>query len=121
MGKILVVDDEKDVVELIKFMLEKEGYQVIEAFDGKEGLEKAFQETPDLIVLDIMMPRMDGYTMHSHLLQNDITRNIPVIILTAKGQMKDLFAMAANIVVYMEKPFDPKVLREKVKQILEKK
>ncbi len=121
MAKILVVDDEKDVVELVKFMLEREGHQIIEAYDGEEGLAKARQEIPDLIVLDIMMPKMDGYTMHSHLLQSEATSSIPVIILTAKGQMKDLFVMAGNVVVYIEKPFDPKVLREKVKQILAKK
>ncbi len=120
MSKILVVDDERDVVELVKFMLAKEGHQIVEAYDGEEGLEKARQEIPDLIILDIMMPKMDGYTMHSHLMQSDATRGIPVIILTAKGQMKDLFVMAGNVVVYIEKPFDLKVLREKVKHILEK-
>jgi CheY-like chemotaxis protein len=60
LARVLVVDDEKDVVELVKFLLERDGHQVIEAFNGREALEKAFAEHPDLIILDIMMPEMDG-------------------------------------------------------------
>jgi two-component system, OmpR family, alkaline phosphatase synthesis response regulator PhoP len=115
-SKILVVDDEKDVVELLKFLLEKDGYSVITAYNGREALTIANQDTPDLILLDVMMPEMDGYTVQTQLLDNPATKNIPVIILTAKGQLRDVFAMSANVKAYIEKPFDPKTLRLKIQE-----
>ncbi len=120
MARVLVVDDEKDVVELVKFLLERDGHQVLEAFNGREALERAYAEHPDLIILDIMMPEMDGYTVNARLTENEGTRRIPVIILTAKGQMRDVFEMASNVAFYMEKPFDPKHLREKIQEVLSK-
>jgi two-component system alkaline phosphatase synthesis response regulator PhoP len=120
MARVLVVDDERDVVELVKFLLERDGHQVIEAYNGREALEKAFAEKPDMIILDIMMPEMDGYTVNARLTENEGTRKIPVIILTAKGQMRDVFEMASNVAFYMEKPFDPKHLREKIQEVLNK-
>src|SRR5437660_12472473 len=104
MSKILVVDDEKDVVEMLKYLLVKEGHSVLEAFDGHRGLELAKTERPELIVLDVMMPKMDGYTMNTRLLEDDATRNIPVLVLTAKGQMRDAFQPSPNVRCYMEKP-----------------
>ena len=121
MARVLIVDDERDVVELVKFLLERDGHQVYEAFNGREALEVVASSNPDLIVLDIMMPEMDGYTVNARLMENDATRRIPVIILTAKGQMRDVFQMASNVVMYMEKPFDPKHLREKIQDILSKR
>lgn len=121
MARVLVVDDERDVVELVKFLLERDGHSVLEAYNGKEALEKAQNELPDLIVLDIMMPEMDGYTVNAHLNEREETRKIPVIILTAKGQMRDVFEMSSNVAFYMEKPFDPKHLREKINEVLVKK
>ena len=120
MPKVMVVDDENDVVELIKFMLEKDGHEIVTASNGRECLEKVEGEKPDLIILDIMMPEIDGYTVNTRLQEKDETRSIPVIILTAKGQMRDLFALGSNIVAFMEKPFDPKGLRDKVREILVK-
>ena len=120
MARVLVVDDERDVVELVKFLLERDGHKVIEAFNGREALEKAYAEIPDLIVLDIMMPEMDGYTVNARLTETESTKKIPVIILTAKGQMRDVFEMASNVAFYMEKPFDPKHLREKIQEVLSK-
>lgn len=117
----MVVDDENDVVELIKFMLEKDGHEVITASNGRECLEKVEPTKPDLIILDIMMPEIDGYTVNTRLQEKDETRTIPVIILTAKGQMRDLFALGTNIVAFMEKPFDPKGLRDKIREFLVKK
>ena len=97
------------------------GITVLEAFNGhREALERAFAEHPDLIILDIMMPEMDGYTVNARLTENESTRKIPVIILTAKGQMRDVFEMASNVAFYMEKPFDPKHLREKIQDVLNK-
>lgn len=121
MAKILVVDDEKDVVELISFLLEKDGYTVIKASNGREALEIVEQSQPDLILLDVMMPEMDGYTVQTRLQENPKTKKIPIIVLTAKGQLRDVFAMSANVAAYMEKPFDPKSLRQKIQESLKPK
>lgn len=118
MAKILVVDDEKDVVELLSFLLQKDGYTIVTAANGREAMEKIEQETPDLILLDVMMPEMDGYTVQTRLLENPKTKTIPIVILTAKGQLRDVFAVASNVTAYIEKPFDPKTLRQKIKESL---
>lgn len=125
---VMVVDDEKDVVSLLQFLLEKDGCKVIPAFNGKEALEKIGilsgneqPVKPDLVILDIMMPEIDGYTVQSRMMDNEKTKSIPILILTAKGQMRDLFVLASNVASYIEKPFDPRILRDKVKEILEKK
>jgi CheY-like chemotaxis protein len=112
----MVIDDEKDVVELIKFLLEKDGHTIFTAHNGREGLEAVNKSHPELILLDVMMPEMDGYSVQTALLQNSDTKDIPIIILTAKGQMKDVFALAPNVKAYMEKPFDPKALRAKIQE-----
>ena len=119
MAKILVVDDEKDVVELLKFLLEKDGHTVTTAYNGREALESVAKTKPELILLDVMMPEMDGYSVQTQLLNNPETKNIPIIVLTAKGQLKDVFAMSSNVKAYMEKPFDPKALRAKIKESVE--
>ena len=128
MPKIMVVDDERDVVELITFILAKEKYEVVQAYNGREALEKVgllpYGEPPvkpDLMVLDVMMPDIDGYTVQSRMQESDSTRSIPILILTAKGQLKELFGMATNVVAYIEKPFDPKMLRDKITEIINKK
>ena len=128
MAKILVVDDERDVVELINFILSKEGYEVLSAYNGREALEivgllpfNALPVKPDLVILDIMMPDIDGYTVQNKMMENDKTRSIPILILTAKGQMKELFGMATNVAAYIEKPFDPQILRDKVNELIKTK
>jgi len=118
-AKILVVDDEKDVVELLKFLLEKDGHAVTTAFNGREALQLINQTKPELILLDVMMPEMDGYSVQTQLLENPETKRIPIIILSAKGQLKDVFTMSSNVKAYMEKPFDPKALRAKIKESIE--
>jgi CheY-like chemotaxis protein len=75
---------------------------------------------PELILLDVMMPEMDGYTVQTQLLEDSNTKGIPIIILTAKGQLRDVFAMSANVKAYIEKPFDPKTLRQKISESLSK-
>ncbi|MBI4052372.1 MAG: response regulator [Elusimicrobia bacterium] len=119
--KILVVDDEKDVVTLVKFLLEKDGHIVLEASNGEEALKVATSYSPDLIILDIMMPVMDGYTLNSKLQENPSLSSIPVIVLTARGQMKDLFLIAPNVTAFIEKPFDPKQLRDLIQTTLNRK
>src|SRR5690348_5018812 len=97
MAKILVVDDERDVLDMLQFFLSKDGHTVLEAEDGREGLRMTREQRPDLIILDVMMPEMDGFTMNSHLLTDAATKDIPIIILTAKGHVRDMFAMADNV------------------------
>lgn len=89
--KILTIDDELEVVSLLKQYLESVGYEVITAQSGPEGLEKAVLQKPDLILLDIMMPDMDGLTVLRELRSENYTCKVPVILLTAKGRTEDIF------------------------------
>jgi CheY-like chemotaxis protein len=89
MKKILIADDRPEVVELVKVTLEGEGYQTIDASDGRVALEKIGKEKPDLILLDIIMPKMDGFEVLRNLKDDPNTKDIPVIMLTAKGQKSD--------------------------------
>jgi CheY-like chemotaxis protein len=120
MARVLVVDDNKDVLDLIKFLLVKEGHQVVEAADGVEALERIQNARPDVIVLDVMMPNMDGFTLNARLEGDEELRRIPVIVLTAKGAMREVFEMAGNVTFFVEKPFDPSFLREKIQEALSK-
>ncbi len=121
MARILIIDDDVDVIEIIRYTIAQEGHELFEAKNGKEGLDMSIRERPDIIVLDIMMPVMDGLTLNSHLSALPATKDIPVIVLTAKGRMKDTFDKAPNVRCYMEKPFEPVVLQEKIREILSKK
>jgi two-component system alkaline phosphatase synthesis response regulator PhoP len=118
--RILVCDDEKHIVRLVQINLEREGYQVITAYDGKEGLTKAEAEKPDLIVLDVMMPYMDGFEVLRNLKKNPDTRDIPVIMLTAKAQDADVFrGWKEGVDTYLTKPFNPMELISFVKRIFQ--
>jgi CheY-like chemotaxis protein len=128
MARILLVDDERDVVTLIKFMLEKDGHMVIAAYDGAEALAKAGVEPrdetaviPDLVILDVMMPVMDGYAVCDRLQEDERTKTVPILVLTAKGTNEGRLDGASNVTAYLEKPFDPKDLRELVTKLLEKR
>ena len=117
---ILVVDDEKHIVRLVQINLERAGYKVLTAYDGKEGLQKAQQEKPDLIVLDVMMPYMDGFEVLKHLKRQPETRDIPVIMLTAKAQDADVFrGWKEGVDTYLTKPFNPMELLSFVKRIFQ--
>lgn len=91
--KILVVDDDCDFVQLLEFDLRKRGYDVVTAFNGEEGFERAKAEKPDLIILDIKMPKVDGYTFVRHLKREEDTRETPLIVLTSYEPMKDMFKL----------------------------
>ncbi|NCO34777.1 MAG: two-component system response regulator [Armatimonadetes bacterium CG2_30_59_28] len=118
--KILAVDDEKHIVRLIQVNLERAGYQVVTAFDGVEALKKVSEENPDLIVLDVMMPQMDGFETLKNLKANPQTRDIPVIMLTAKAQDADVFrGWQSGVDCYLTKPFNPLELLTFVKRIFE--
>jgi two-component system, OmpR family, alkaline phosphatase synthesis response regulator PhoP len=106
--KILAVDDEKHIVRLVQVNLERQGYEVITANDGKEALQKVEDEHPDLVVLDVMMPYMDGFEVLQTLRRNPQTANIPVIMLTAKAQDQDVFrGWQSGVDCYLTKPFNP--------------
>lgn len=106
--RILIVDDEVHIVELVRVCLEDSDYDIIEAYDGQEALQKAKSEHPDLILLDIMLPKMDGYEVCKALKSVDSTRSIPVVMLTAKGQEVDkVKGFQAGADSYMTKPFSP--------------
>jgi two-component system, OmpR family, alkaline phosphatase synthesis response regulator PhoP len=117
-ARILIIDDERDVVDLIRFVLERDGHEILEAGNGQEGLESAQKNLPDLIVLDIMMPEMDGYTMNQHLLADAQARKIPVLVVTARGGLQSISAESPNIRHHIEKPFDPSDFRARVQAIL---
>ena len=105
---ILVVDDERHIVRLVQVNLERVGYSVITAFDGVECLEKVKAEAPDLIVLDVMMPRMDGFETLKKLRSDDSTKDLPVVMLTARAQDKDvLTGYTHGVDLYLTKPFGP--------------
>lgn len=118
-GKILVVDDEIYIVHILDFSLGMEGYEVVTALDGEQAVEKARTEKPDLIVLDIMMPKLDGYETCKILKGDADTREIPVILLSAKGRNVDQkigFEVGADD--YITKPFSPRKLVERINAIL---
>ena len=118
-GKILVVDDEIYIVHILDFSLGMEGYEVLTALDGEQALEKARAEHPDLIVLDIMMPKLDGYETCKRLKADEATKRIPVILLSAKGRNVDQkvgFEVGADD--YITKPFSPRKLVERINAIL---
>jgi two-component system alkaline phosphatase synthesis response regulator PhoP len=118
--KILAVDDEKHIVRLVQANLDRAGYEVVTAFDGKEALQKVAEENPDLIVLDVMMPYMDGFEVLQNLRRNPSTRDIPVIMLTAKAQDADVFkGWQSGVDCYLTKPFNPMELLSFVKRIFD--
>ena len=122
MKKILVVDDEPELVKAIEIRLKAENYQVFTAFDGEEGLARAREVLPDLIILDIMLPKLNGFKICRLLKFDEKYKEIPVIMLTAKTDEADKATgkeTGAN--EYITKPFDWKLLMEKVKEYLEKK
>ncbi len=116
--KILAVDDERHIVRLVQVNLERAGYEVVTAFDGKDALEKVASEQPDLVVLDVMMPYMDGFEVLQNLRKNPNTRDLPVIMLTAKAQDADVFrGWQSGVDCYLTKPFNPMELISFVKRI----
>jgi DNA-binding response OmpR family regulator len=119
--KILVVDDEADLVETIRFPLEMEGFNVLISYNGEDALNQARKENPDLILLDLMLPKLDGYKVCRLLKFDERYKDIPILMLTAKTQEKDkIMGMETGADEYITKPFDIDELMKKVKAYLSK-
>ncbi|MDZ4230588.1 MAG: response regulator transcription factor [Dehalococcoidales bacterium] len=116
MKKILVVDDEKKIVEIVKAYLEKEGYKVMAAYDGKSALESARRDLPDLIILDLMLPEVSGWDVCRELRRES---DVPVIMLTARDDITDkVIGLELGADDYITKPFDPKEVISRVRAVL---
>ncbi len=119
---ILAIDDEKDILKLLQYNLEREGHQVIVAKTGEEGLEAARSKKPDLILLDLMLPGMDGLEVCKILRGNKDTKNIPILMLTAKSsELDQILGLELGATDYITKPFSVKVLSARVKNIFRNK
>ncbi|MBI2141342.1 response regulator [Candidatus Woesearchaeota archaeon] len=118
--KILVVDDEPNILKLVSFILKSNGYEAIEASSGSECLEKLKNEKPGLIILDVMMPGMDGFEAAKKIRANAATRAIPILMLSSKAQFEDkMKGIDSGAMDYVTKPFDKQELLEKVEECLE--
>jgi len=119
LSKILLIDDDPSIVELLKINLELLGHQVITAEDGVKGFALARQEVPELIVLDVMMPDVDGFTVAQRIRQNESTKNIPILMLTALGMLKDkVQGFDSGVDDYLIKPFELVELKARVRALL---
>ena len=118
-GTVLVAEDDDDIRALVVYRLERSGYEVVQAQDGEEALRLASECDPDLAILDVMMPKLDGYEVTRRLRRDDATSRLPVILLTARTQESDVSqGFAAGADDYIRKPFSPDELRARVQAIL---
>ena len=116
---VLVADDDPDILALVSFRLARAGYEVVEASDGEQALQAAVERRPDLAILDVMMPKLTGYDVTRRIREDEATRRMPVILLTARVQEADVaqgFETGADD--YLKKPFSPQELRARVQAIL---
>ncbi|NNL77013.1 MAG: response regulator transcription factor [Desulfobacterales bacterium] len=120
--RILVVDDEEDILELVRYNLAREGYHITGALSGEEALKKARTEAFDLIVLDLMLPGIDGLEVAKKLKANEKTQNVPIVMLTAKGEEADIVTgLELGADDYITKPFSPRVMIARVRTALRRK
>ena len=118
--RILLVDDETQLVEMVKIRLEASDYEVLCAYDGQEALDKARKEKPDLIILDLMLPKIDGYKVCRMLKFDEKYKNIPIILFSARAQETDVkLGKEVGADAYISKPFDPPSLLGKIKELLQ--
>jgi len=118
-GKVLVVEDNPDILELVAYHLEAQGYEVVRAMTGENGLAQAAKTAPDLVILDVMLPGINGLDVCRKLKQQEATRSIPVLLLTAKSEDTDIISgLELGADDYITKPFSPKVLVARVRAVL---
>lgn len=120
--RIVYIEDEFDMIDLVRLILGQKGYEVVGAIGGREGLKMVQQELPDLVLLDLMMPDMDGWEVYQQMRAEEATREIPVIIVTAKAQSIDkvLGLHIAKVDDYISKPFNPQELIDSVESVIAK-
>lgn len=117
--RILIIEDEEQMVEMLKMRLEANNYEVLSTDDGKKGLEMAQKQNPDLIILDLMIPKMDGFKVCGLLKKDSRYSRIPIILFTARAQESDKrMGEEIGADAYITKPFEPKVLLEKIEELL---
>ena len=116
---ILIADDDPDILALVAFRLERAGYEVVQARNGEEAIQVALARRPDLAVIDVMMPRIDGYEATRQLRQHEETSRMPIILLTARVQEEDIArGFDAGADDYVKKPFSPQELGSRVQAVL---
>ena len=117
---LVYIEDEQEMIDLVRLILGRKGYEVIGANGGREGLDLIRQKHPDLVLLDLMMPDMDGWDVYQQMKADEPTRGIPVIVITAKAQSIDrvLGLQIAKVEDYISKPFSPAELLESVERVL---
>lgn len=120
--RLAYIEDEAEMIDLVRLILGRRGYTVLGANGGREGLELVRKELPDLVLLDLMMPDMDGWDVYHQLKSEELTRDIPVIVITAKALNIDkvLGLRIAKVEDYIAKPFSPQELLQRVEQVLSK-
>ena len=116
--KILIVDDEVHLARILQFTLEKAGYEVVTAYDGKEALDRAVEQRPDLVILDLMLPVLDGYKVCNILKTNEDFRDVPVIIVSARDLEQERLEEPLNADLFIEKPFNSIELIERISELL---
>ena len=121
--RLVYVEDEREMIDLVRLILGRRGFEVIGANGGRDGLETIRRELPDLVLLDLMMPDMDGWEVYQQMKADEKTRNIPVIVVTAKAQSIDrvLGLHIAKVDDYIAKPFSPTDLMNSVEKVLKSK
>lgn len=116
---LLLVDDEPDLVQMVSVRLKAAGYEVATAYDGQQALEMVRKEPPDLMVLDLMLPKLDGYKVCRLIKFDEKTKGIPVLVFTARAQVEDVtLATECGADAYLTKPFEAKTLLDKIEQLL---
>ena len=120
--RLAYIEDESEMIDLVRIILGRRGYTVLGANGGREGLELVRKELPDLVLLDLMMPDMDGWDVYHQIKSDELTRDIPVIVITAKAQNIDkvLGLRVAKVEDYIAKPFSPQELLDRIDIVLSK-
>ena len=118
--RVVYIEDEQEMIDLVRLILSRKGYEVLGANGGRKGLQLVIDQLPDLVLLDLMMPDMDGWDVYQQMKANDKTRQIPVIVITAKAQSIDkvLGLHIAKVDDYISKPFSPQDLLDSVEKVL---